>query len=464
MHHTFVFPPKIIRLIKTLAAAGAKECLLVGGTVRNFIQARDSFTELSSANEFDIEIYGLSYEQIVTALKKANFNCNLVGKSFGVIKVGNNIDVSIPRRESKNGSGHTGFDIEADPTMTFAEAASRRDFTINAIAMRVDGTILDVFGGQQDLQNKILRATSPKFAEDPLRVLRGMQFASRFNLTMEDDTIEMCRSLFSEFATISPERIWNEFRKWSLGENPSKGLEVLENTNWISAFPELAALVNVPQNPKWHPEGDVWTHTKLTCNAAAKIAHEMELSNDEKVVLMFAALCHDFGKPATTILNDKNNWSSPQHAEHGAALTCDFLNRMRAPHNIIEQVTTLVREHMAHMALPSSTDPNEKQVRRLAVRLAPSNIRMWCALCRADAKGCLARGTRIDSWEEVAEKLEVREAQPAPLLMGRDLLALEMKPGPEMGKLLKLAYEAQLDGVFHTQEESLVWLKNMGDL
>lgn len=447
--------PRIDRIIQTLIVAGAKECLFVGGYVRDQLLGTPA-----EKLDFDIEVYGLSYDEIVRALRAAKFHVDIVGKSFGTVKVGNGIDLSVPRRESKSGIGHTGFKVESDPTMTFDEAASRRDFTINAIGMRQDGSIVDPFGGRGDIENRLLRATSPKFVEDPLRVLRGMQFAARLGFEMEPQTISMCRSLVGEFGTLSPERIWGEWHKWATrGKFSSHGLRVLRQTDWLAKFPELAALVDVPQNPVWHPEGDVWDHTLLVCDAAAEIASDENMSEEDRVVLMFAALGHDFGKPQTTVRNEKGNWSSPNHAVNSAILVDDFLTRIRAPNWVTQNVVPLVREHMAHMAHSPEYDvPSERAVRRLAVRLSPSSVRMWCHLCHADAMGCLARGTRVSSWGEVAAKLDVREERPVPLVYGRDLMAIGFRPGPELGVSLKKLYEAQLDGEFVTRDGGIAWL------
>ena len=202
-----------------LLAAGASDCLLVGGFVR------DSLLDIPS-KDVDLEVYGLNYDQIVAALSVDHASVNLVGRSFGVVKVGQMLDVSMPRRESKSGMGHKGFAIDADPTMTPHEACARRDFTINAIGMRLDGSIFDPFDGRRDLQLGVLRATSRAFQDDPLRVLRGMQFAARFGLDMEAQTAAMCREMVGEYPTLSPERIWEEWRKWAAqGRYPGKGLE-----------------------------------------------------------------------------------------------------------------------------------------------------------------------------------------------------------------------------------------------
>jgi tRNA nucleotidyltransferase (CCA-adding enzyme) len=445
-------------IAERLKQGGASDCLFVGGCVRDYLLGIPS-------QDFDIEVYGLTYRQIIKILRSAGFCTGLVGQSFGTVKVNNEIDVSIPRTESKFGTGHKEFDITSDPNLDPKTAFARRDFTINAIGIRLQNggyELVDYFGGQQDLHSGILRAPTEAFCEDPLRVLRGMQFTARFGFDMEPHTAELCRKVLPEFRTLSAERIWAEWEKWGLqGKYPGKGLQVLQNTGWLECFPELAALVGVPQNPLYHPEGDVFTHTKLTCDAAVNIAEDVQLDKTERTILMFAALCHDFGKPATTVmLGDR--WRSPNHAAEGAPIAETFLKKLQCPNKIIEHVPILVREHLAHIAVAKDAMPSSAAVRRLAMRLEPSNIRMWTAVCRADALGC---GTgkprhRVETWEEVAEKLDVRESKPKPILQGRDLLALGYPPGRAMGKILQEAYEMQLDGKITAFEEAKDWLRN----
>ena len=455
MEYTLTQSPKVKRIIQLLQDGGASDCLFVGGCVR------DHFLNVET-KDIDIEVYGLSYKQILDILKPY-FHVGWVGQSFGTVKVDNEIDLSLPRTESKTGTGHTGFDVVSDPFLDPTVALSRRDFTINAIGVRIDGTVIDPFHGLDDLQKGILRAPTEAFCEDPLRMLRGMQFAARFGFEMEPQTVELCRKVLPEFDTLSAERIWTEWEKWAVkGKFPGKGLQLLRETGWIARFPEIEALIGVPQNPVYHPEGDVFEHTKLTCDAAVKIADELQLTPSERTILLLAALCHDFGKPATTILNERGTWSSPRHPAEGVPMTHNFLKRLQVPNLILEHVPVLVNEHLAHIAIPPDELPSLQAVRRLAVRLAPSNIKMWSALCRADSLGC---GTgkprhRVSTWEEVAAKLDVRESKPKPILQGRDLLKLGMEPGRKMGELLHRAYEAQLDGMIGNLDEAITWIEH----
>src|SRR5688572_8955506 len=243
-------PPKALNIMALLRNAGARDVLIVGGFVRDHLLSLPS-------KDVDIEVYGMSVDAIINALQN-HFRLDVVGKSFGVIKVDNEIDVSVPRRESKTGAGHRDFKIEPDLDMSIQEAARRRDFTINSMAMREDGSIVDPFAGTSSLlEHKVLRATSAAFKEDALRVLRGMQFAARFDLWISPkDTLVMAKEMFSEFQFLPKERIWEEWKKFAVkGNHVAAGFKILEETDWIFHFPELTAMRGVPQDPEWHPEG-----------------------------------------------------------------------------------------------------------------------------------------------------------------------------------------------------------------
>jgi tRNA nucleotidyltransferase (CCA-adding enzyme) len=218
---------------------------------------------------------------------------------------GEELDITIPRRETKTGTGHTGFEIEPDPFMTVKEAMERRDFTFNAIGYDPLTTdILDPYNGANDLKNRLLRPVSNRFKEDPLRVIRAMQFAGRFNLHTTPELNSMSQEVKSSFKELAAERVFQEWRKWAVkSTHPSKGLDVLDQTGWLEHFPELQALKNCPQDPKWHPEGDVFTHTKHCCDALAELDFFKNSSPDQKEILMLTILGHDFGKPAKTKKN-----------------------------------------------------------------------------------------------------------------------------------------------------------------
>ena len=445
--------------MQLLQDGGAGDVLFVGGCVRDYLLGIPD-----AIKDIDIEVYGLSYEKII-AILSPHFRVDVVGKSFGTVKVDHGIDLSIPRRESKQGSGHKGFHVVPDPKMTFREAASRRDFTVNAIGMRLDNTIVDPYGGVDDLDRKILRATSDAFGEDPLRVLRGMQFSARFGFQIEPRTIGMCRDLKNEFATLSPERIWGEWFKWAVkSEFPSLGLQCLKETTWLDCFPQLFRMLGTPQHSQYHQEGDVFEHTKLTVDAAVSVARGHQLSENDRLILLFAALLHDVGKPETLVRNEDGNWTSPNHAAAGVKPSGDFFESMLAPHWVAENVKPLIREHQTRLAQETET-ASATATRRLAQRLSPSNIRMWAMLCQSDATGCITdRPHRsLEPWLTLAKSLGVLEFPPVPMIQGRHLLELGFSPGPEMGRLLRCAFEAQLDGEFHDLASGLLWVVHQSE-
>jgi len=459
MSRTLLEHKKSQRIIDLLEQGGATDVYFVGGSVR------DHFLGQPYIKDIDLEVYGLNYDEIVQILSP-HFRVNIVGQSFGTLKVDQLIDVSIPRRESKMGIGHKGFLVTSDPDMTFAEAARRRDFTINAIGMKRNGTIADPYHGVEDIERKVLRATSDAFGEDPLRVLRGMQFAARLGFDLDPDTAVMCRTLRGEFPTLSPERVWGEWEKWAAKSLfPSKGLRVLEVTGWLEYFPELAALRGTKQHPLWHREGDAFEHVVAVVDQMVDIISGKQLAQQDRVTLMFAALLHDIGKPVTLFEREPGVWVSPGHSEAGIPIAQTFFEKMKAPGWLVELVLPLIREHQAHIRLPLGEMPTDTMVRRLAHRLAPANMRLWADVVEADMRGCDNDLTAHSSqpWLDAAKRLNVYDHPPQPMLQGRDLIALGMEPGREMGEILKTAFEAQLDGEFLTQEEAGKWLREYVD-
>jgi tRNA nucleotidyltransferase (CCA-adding enzyme) len=443
-------PQKAMNIMARLRHAGARDVLIVGGFVR------DSLLGIPS-KDVDIEAYGLSMDAIIAALSP-HFRLDVVGKSFGVIKVDNEIDVSVPRRENKIGNGHRDFKVEPDPDMSVEDAARRRDFTINSMAMREDGTIVDPFNGRRDLLLPVLRATSKAFQEDALRVLRAMQFAARFAGQIADmTTMDMARAMHSEFEFLPKERVWEEWKKFATkGVSAQFGFSVLIDTRWINHFPEIANMFGTPQDSEWHPEGCVGTHTVMVVQEAIDIAIRDQLDNDSRMVLFFAALCHDMAKPATTQM-EGGRWRAKGHCEQGADIAESFLNRIGAPKWLIDQVKPLVVAHLVH----ANGQPTDRAVRRLAKRLVPSSIQMLSHLIASDHSGRspLPKGNPFLPWLEVASRLNLQDKPPEPILKGRHLIATGTKPGKEMGVLLAKAFQAQLDGEFSTVDEAMMWVK-----
>lgn len=435
-------PPVLLAIARSINESGGA-MYLVGGWVRNHLLGLPS-------EDFDCEVYGIEMERLFKLLERHG-KPNLVGKAFGVVTLtlgGVPYDFAFPRTESKTGPGHKGFAVVPDSQLTFAEASARRDFTVNAMGLKVpDMTLVDCHGGLRDLEAKVLRHVSPAFAEDPLRVLRAVQFAARFNFDIAPETQDFCRIL--PLTELPMERIFGEIKKLLLkSPKPSIGLEWLRKLDLLHHFPELGALIGVQQEPEWHPEGDVWTHNNMVIDEAAKL-RSPEGDEGDNLALMLGALCHDFGKPLTTRFED-GRWRSPGHDVAGEAPTRAFLGRLTRELALTELVVAFVREHLRPALLYKAREEiRPGAIRRLALRV---DIEKLVRVARADHFGrttpdAIARQFPAGEWLlEQSRQLDVLHARPKPYLTGRYLLSLGMKAGPEMGQLIQESFELQLDG------------------
>ncbi len=437
---------------------------IVGGSVRDWLLGLEP-------KDFDVEVAGVDFETLHHAL--APFGAtDVVGRSFGVIKVrsaaGAEYDFSLPRRESKTGAGHRGFAVAADAGLSDAAAAARRDFTVNAIAYDpFSDALIDPHGGQADLRARVLRHTSAAFVEDPLRVLRAFQLAARFDFSLAPETAALGRSIVDAFAELPVERVWGEWDKWAVKSiRPSRGLAVLEETGWLRHFPEIAALRGTPQEPEWHPEGDVLTHTQLCLDALAALAEWQSSDSARRRMLTLAVLAHDFGKPSTTEHAERRGqlrWISPGHESAGGPITEGFLRRIGAPLELDAPVRALVVDHLAHHH--GQAEFTDAGVRRLARRLAPATIDDLALVMLADHGGrpplrSPESLSRIDQLRTKARELALQSSAPRPLVLGRHLVALGRAPGPEFKAILDAAFEAQLDGAFTDETGGVLWLRN----
>lgn len=456
---TLVPDAHLAALLTTIVDGGAYP-ILVGGAVRDHLSGL-------KAKDFDIEVYGLATEALEQILN-AKFSVIAVGRIFGIFKVivtlngeQKSFDVAIPRNENKSGSGHKGFVVATNPHMSFKEAASRRDFTINAMGIDwVTQTLLDPFGGENDLNIRTLRHVSPAFSEDPLRVLRAAQFCARFDLSLAEDTVLLCQKLKYELLTLSRERIFEELKKLLLAPKPSIGLEVLRATEALILFPELDDLIGCAQDPEWHPEGDVWVHSLMVTDQAARIA--AALPEDERLIVMAGALCHDLGKPSTTLLKD-GHIKSPGHEQAGLEPCLSLLTKMGFPKKWHDDIAKLVMEHLKPFQLYAKRDEvSDGAIRRLSTRV---NVEHLLLVSKADflgrtTKEALAGDDPSEPWlKEKLSELVGQSLKPTPILQGRHLMALGLKPGSHFGPILSQAFEAQLDGVFSTEEAGILWLK-----
>ena len=456
-----------VKVVAELVKRAGGRALLVGGCVR------DGLLGLSP-KDFDIECFGISGPDLQRALE-TEFELDFVGISFGVIKLKHlEIDVAMPRRETKLGLGHRAFGMEYDPTLTIEEASARRDFTVNAIYKDpLTDEVLDPWNGRADLEKHILRHVSSHFAEDPLRVLRGMQFVARFDLTPAPETIEVCRGMTPE--GLAPERLFGEWEKLLVqGVKISKGLNFLRDVGWVKYYPELERLIGCKQDPEWHPEGDVWNHTLCCLDAFAASRQQnclisglgdclikgsslqsnnqtiKQSNNADDLIVGLAVLCHDFGKPACTSYDPvKKRIRSLGHDEEGVGPTLAFLRRFTNEERLLKEVPPLVRLHMRPFAMWRDKS-SDGAIRRLAAKVV--RIDRLIRVAAADDAGrppFPSEPGPLKWLAEQAERLRVADSAPKPIVQGRDLIALGMKPGVEFGRILKSAYEAQLDGKFN---------------
>jgi tRNA nucleotidyltransferase (CCA-adding enzyme) len=432
----------VIDIARAVKAEGG-EAFLVGGSVRDRLMGVPS-------KDDDLEVHHLSLAALERVLKPLG-EVHAVGRAFGVLKV-RGVDVSVPRRDSKVGAGHRGFRIEEDPELGLREAARRRDFTINAILMDpLTGKIEDPFDGRQDIQQRKLRMVDrASFVEDPLRVMRAAQLIARFALAPDADLVTTCRSIAATLVHLPGERLWEEWRKLLLaGAVPSRGLDLLQDVEANSVlFPEISALAGCPQDPEWHPEGDVFLHTGMALDAATSLRTGVE---EEDLTLMLGVLCHDLGKPRTTELLD-GRWRSPGHEEAGVAPTLAFLNRLRAPAALSERVVALVRHHLAPAQFVKQ-GAKPKAYRRLARALssAGTTMEMLHRLAKADHLGRTteeASAGRFPTGEVFlaqCRELAVESKAEPDVVLGRHLIAHGLKPGRSFGRILDRCREVQYE-------------------
>jgi len=460
---------EVVRLSEAVRKAGGR-AMLVGGSVRDLLLGID-------ANDFDVEVYGLEAGLLRKVLEQLG-DVNTVGEHFSVYKVvffpprtvdsagqpvsrestANErfeIDVSLPRRESKSGRGHRGFVIEGNPAMSFEDAARRRDFTINSLLLDpLTGEIIDSYGGRDDLIHRILRAVAADtFIEDSLRVLRGVQLAARFEMTIEDQTVALCRTI--DLSDLPRERIWGEMEKLlTLASRPSLGLEAaLRLGVFEKLFPEFQKLIiHQPEDPS--PDEDLFTHTKVALDEAVKLVGD--LSRPRRIAVMLASLCHELGTPASIDLTARDPLEENKPVRDA---TLSVLNKLGlfgiGGYDARSQVLALVSAHRKPREFYESRESiSDGDFRRLAQRV---DLDLLYRVAKACALGSrLEVLTVAEDWFiRRARALGVEHGPPAPLLQGRHLVEAGFEPGPQMGRLLRSVYELQLDGEVTTLEEAL---------
>lgn len=431
-------------LVNTIAAAihdAGGAVLAIGGAVR------DSFLG-TAIKDLDCEVYNLSLSQLEELLKRFG-HLRTVGKSFGVLRLDTlDVDWSLPRRDAEGRKPR----VTLNSGMEYYDAALRRDLTINAIGINLmTGELVDPCNGLADLETGILRAPDlNQFGADPLRLYRVMQFVSRFGMRVDGALNTVCAQM--DVSKVSRERIEQEWQKMLLrSARPSLGIRWLSEIDRLhDLFPELYALHNVPQRSDYHPEGDVFEHTMQVIDAAAQRLQECHTDTETKI-LIYAALCHDIGKPTTTIW-DQNRWRSPGHAEAGVPIARALLRRITRESFLIKAVCTLVEYHMAPGEY-GANNASDGAYKRLAMKLHPeTSMRMLAQLFAADRAGRNGDGTRLPlSGQDKAvtnfitrvQALGIWEQPEPSVLVGEDLFDI-CEPGPQLGVLLRRAYEYQI--------------------
>ncbi|MGU3408685.1 HD domain-containing protein [Microbacterium sp. M1A1_1b] len=430
--------------------------LVVGGLVRDALLRAAGHLVPEAPSDVDIELHtGVGLDAVVALLRSTGASVVTAGARFEVLRVvidDTHLDVAVAPWQPDQDAG-------------FRQAASRRDFTLDAVAWDpAADVLLDAFGGIDDAAAGILRHTSDRFGEDPLRVLRAVQLVARFALTVHPDTIAVARSLSDRFDEVVTDRVWPEIRRLASGDHITLALDVLHRTDWERHFPELAAVRDVPQDPRWHPEGAVHIHLGLAGDAAARACTEDGMTGEDRVVVVLAAILHDVGKAGrgTQLVHQGGTTRirSIGHERSGAVAARALLGRVGAPRSTTERIALLVREHMVVHSTASGA-PSVSAARRLLRRLGGSLAvaEQWARVCDADTRGrgSASTGSPAAAWIDVMRR-DVASGRPSRLLTGRDLVDAGLRPGPVFRAVLTDAADAQDDGVFDDEAGARRWL------
>jgi tRNA nucleotidyltransferase (CCA-adding enzyme) len=444
-------------VINVLEQAGAI-VYVIGGTPRDLWWG-------ISPNDIDLEVFGMAVDNLKHLLLSMG-SVKEVGQEFGIFDFTSRngrvkMQIAVPRRERQPGTASKDMVVSCDPYMTPEEASSRRDYTINSLMWRpTTAELFDFHRGIVDCDSRILRPIGPAFEEDALRPLRGFRLAAQHLLKPSNYYDPMMYRMANRFDTIPKARLRAEWEKWAKSHYPAAGLRVLDAYGWLQCFPLLFALSQTQQDPEWHPEGNAWIHSVHVVEAASTMLDE----SIDYPTLMWAALLHDAGKPATTVIAsdgpNKGRLVSPGHDAAGVAPARAFFEQFydAADLPMHQKVYALIRTHMRHI----NWQGGDAAIRRLANEVG--SIKDWYALVVADHSGRPYEGDLIYPEDAVkimqrAEELAVSDQKPQKILMGRHLLERGWKPGPAMGAVLNDAFEAQLDGHFFDLDGALAWLE-----
>lgn len=428
-----------LRLSRDIAAAVAEQggrAYYVGGFVRDGLMGVECL-------DIDIEVYGVEPHMLRAILTQFGEVLDK-GASFGVLGLAHsNIDIAMPRTESRTGSKHTDFAVSVNPFLDPKEAARRRDFTVNAMMRDVlTGEILDFYGGREDMKNRVIRCVCPEtFVEDALRVFRGAQFAARFGYEIEENTLSLCASM--DVSDLTFERILGETEKALLkADKPSAYFRLLKAMDHLREFfPEIEKMADIPQNPKFHPEGDVFEHTMLVIDAAAQLRSRSEWP----LGFMLSALFHDIGKIIATETQEDGRITAYGHEVLGLGLAEKALRRITHHEKLIKTVLNHTSLHMRPNMLAGAKSKKKKTRQLFDLSLCPNDLIL---ISRADASGKLDEpydeNNEIwlrDRLDDYLKRLEV------PMVTGQDLIKAGLKPGKDFSEILQRARMLHFSGI-----------------
>ncbi|MBO6014498.1 MAG: HD domain-containing protein [Oscillospiraceae bacterium] len=431
---------KALAIAEKVAREGGRS-FFVGGFVRDRIRGEEN-------KDIDMEVHRISFEKLQEILESEG-RCIVIGAGFGIFSLkGFRLDVAMPRTEKTTGRGHRDFAVDVDPFIGEERAAARRDFTMNALMQDVlTGEILDFTGGISDIRNRIIRHVDPRsFGEDPLRALRGCQFAARFGYSIAEETVALCREM--DLSALPGERVFEELKKALLqADCPSVFFEELRRMDGLAVwFAELEKMIGVPQDPVFHPEGDVWNHTMRTVDEAAKLRSMAR----EPLYFMLAALCHDMGKPAAT-QEINGRFHAYGHDEGGVATAERFLRKITAEKRLIAYVCDAVRLHMRPNMLVQQKASDKAYRRLFDQSCVPEDLLL---LAKADYLASLAEGSYRETERKLREQLEgYRRLMERPYVQAKDLLEAGVQPGPDIREGLAYLHKLRLADV--DREEAL---------
>ncbi len=425
---------KMARRLAELVAAEGGRVYYVGGFVRDRLLGKEN-------KDVDVEVHGIAPAVLEGILDGLGSRLEM-GSSFGVYGLrGYDLDIAMPRQEKATGRGHKDFQVSVDPFVGTEKAAVRRDFTINALMEDVlTGEVIDHFHGREDLEKGIIRHVNDvSFTEDALRVLRGAQFAARFDFAVAPETVELCRTL--DLSVLSRERIVEELRKALLkAQKPSIFFQMLAEMNQLDCwFPEVAALRGVPQSIRYHQEGDVWTHTMLVLDQAAQRRSQVA----QPFWFMLSALTHDFGKAICTEFAG-GDYHAYNHENLGLPLAEQFLTRLTNEKALIDYVLNMTRLHMKPNCLEKKVSIKSSN-KLYDSSVCPEDL---IQLSLSDDLGRITQQPQEAKAALMRQPLEIyKEYMSRPYVMGADLISMGLRPGPEFKELLNFAHKLRLAGV-----------------